>query len=156
MPELKDVVRRAYSAVSTGDSDALSDLLDNDVVEHDEILGFPPTKQGVLRFFRTFREAFPDLAMTADDMIAEGDKVFVRATVSGTHRGEFFGVPASGNEITSPIADFFRIREGRIVEHWGVADMGALMKQLGSPAVLCDLGPVLHRGGRASLLSLFP
>lgn len=119
MPELKDVVRRAYSAVSTGDFDALGDLLDDDVVEHEEVPGFPPDKEGILRFFRTFREGLPDLSMTAGDMIAERDKVFVRATVSGTHRGEFFGVPASGNEITASIADFFRIREGRIVEHWG-------------------------------------
>jgi len=76
------------------------------------------------------RAAFPDLEMIAEDMVAEGDKVFVRATIRGTHRGEFLGVAATNRRITIPIGDYVRFANGRLVEHWGITDTGALMEQL--------------------------
>jgi len=129
----KDVIKQVYAAVSRGDSEGLSALMADDLVEHEEVPGLEPNKEGVLQFFRALRGAFPDLTMTADAMIAEGDLVSMRGTMSGTHRGEFMGVPASGNEIHVPIADFFRVHDGRIVEHWGVTDTGAMMEQMGGP-----------------------
>ena len=69
--------------------------------------------------------------MTIEDMIAEGDRVFVRAVMAGTHKGEFLGVAPTGKRIAVPFGDFVRLEAGRIVEHWGVTDSGVMMQQLG-------------------------
>ena len=127
----KALVQRAYEVMGKGDFDALGALIAEDMVEHDVFPGIEPDKEGVLQFFKMLRSAFPDLAMTADDMIAEGDKVFVRATMTGTHQGEFMGMPATGRKIAVPVADFMRIEDGKLAEHWGVTDTGAMMEQLG-------------------------
>jgi steroid delta-isomerase-like uncharacterized protein len=129
--ENKSIIRRTYDAISRQDLDALAAVLADDVIEHDEFPGLEQSKSGVLQFFRNLHAAFSGLTMTVEDLIAEGDKVFVRATLSGTHRGEFLGVPATRRSISVPLADFFRIRDGRVVEHWGVADSGVMMQQLG-------------------------
>jgi steroid delta-isomerase-like uncharacterized protein len=117
--------------MSRRDLAGLSDFIADDMVEHEEFAGFPSTKQGALEMFKAMFEAFPDFEMSLDDMIAEGDKVFVRATMKGTHQGEFLGIPATGQKISVPIADFLRFKDGKVVEHWGVTDTGALMQQLG-------------------------
>jgi steroid delta-isomerase-like uncharacterized protein len=132
--ENKAVVRRANEAMGSGDSGTLEALLADDVVEHEVFPGLEPTKEGVLKFFKIMREAFPDLTMTADDMISEGDRVFVRGTMAGTHRGEFMGMPGTGKRIKVAYADFMRIENGKFAEHWGVTDTAALMEQLGAAA----------------------
>jgi predicted ester cyclase len=78
-----------------------------------------------------FRDAFSDFAIVTDDMVAEGDKVFVRAHMTGTHRGEFMGIAATGRSINVPFADIVRFENGKVVEHWGITDTGAMMQQLG-------------------------
>ena len=127
----KALVRRAYEAMGKGDFDALGALIADDVVEHEVFPGLEPNKEGVLQFFKILRSAFPDLTMTAHDMVSEGDKVFVRATMAGTHEGEFMGMPATGRKIAVPIADFMRVKDGKFAEHWGVTDVAAMMEQLG-------------------------
>lgn len=128
----KAVVRRCYQAVSSGDFEGLSAVLAEDVVEHEELPGLEPNKDGVIQFFRGMREAFPDMVMSVDAMIAEGDTVAARVTLRGTHRGDFMGIPATGKEVAVAVADFFRVGNGRIAEHWGVADMASMMEQLGA------------------------
>jgi steroid delta-isomerase-like uncharacterized protein len=76
-------------------------------------------------------EAFPDLHLTVEDMIAEGDKVVVRNTVTGTHRGEYMGLPPTGKSVTYDEIFIFRFVNGRIAETWGVVDVLSQMKQLG-------------------------
>ena len=78
-----------------------------------------------------FRSAFPDFKVTIDDMIAEGDKVVVRGTWSGTHKGEFMGIPATGKSVSFGVIDTVRIAGGKMVEHWGLMDNFRLMQQLG-------------------------
>jgi predicted ester cyclase len=80
--------------------------------------------------FEMFHAAFADAQFEVDDVIAEGGKVVVRARLTGTHQGDFMGVPASGHKISVGIADYFRIDDRTVVEHWGVMDTGALMQQL--------------------------
>ena len=82
--------------------------------------------------FEGMRSGFPDLEIVSEDMIAEGDKVFVRATMRGTHRGVFMDLPATGRKVSVPVADFFRLDQGKVIEHWGVSDLGALRQQLGA------------------------
>jgi steroid delta-isomerase-like uncharacterized protein len=130
--QTKALVRRAYDAMSRGDLTVLADTLSEDFVEHELLIDLPPTKEGTLRMFQVMRDAFPDLRMTIDDMIAEGDRVFVRATMSGTHQGEFLGIPATGRKINVPIGDFLLVRGGKVVEHRGVTDTGAMLQQLGA------------------------
>jgi predicted ester cyclase len=64
-------------------------------------------------------------------MIAEGDKVAAMVTMSGTNVGEFMGMPATNKNIEVPIADYFRLRNGKVAEHWGVTDTGKMQEQLG-------------------------
>jgi len=65
-----------------------------------------------------FRSAFPDFKVTLDDMIAEGDKVVVRSTWSGTHKGEFMGIPPTGKKVSFGVIDIIRMAGGKAVEHW--------------------------------------
>lgn len=130
--DLKGLAKRVYTAVNEGDFDTMRDLMADDVVEHEQMPGFEANKEGVIQFFRMMREAFPDLSMTVEDMLAEGDKVCARVTMTGTHRGEFMGMPATGNRVSIPLIDLFRIRDGKLTEHWGVSDMATMMEQLGS------------------------
>ncbi len=81
--------------------------------------------------FGRLHGAFPDLQVEIDDLIAEGDKVVSRNTVTGTHRGEFMGVPATGRQVRYDEIFVVRFADGRVVETWGVVDMASLMRQLG-------------------------
>ena len=75
-------------------------------------------------------DAFSDFAITIEDMVAEGDKVFVRATLQGIQKAEFLDIPSLGKPMLAPVADVLRFENGRIVEHWGLMDTGQLMQQL--------------------------
>jgi predicted ester cyclase len=69
--------------------------------------------------------------VTIDDMIAEGDQVVTKKTFTGTHTGEFAGIPATGNKVTLQFVDIMRVRDGKIVEHWNCIDQLSFMQQLG-------------------------
>jgi predicted ester cyclase len=79
-----------------------------------------------------FEAAFPLYELIAEDIIAEGDEVAIRATFRGAHEGEFAGIPATGNEVEIPVFLIYRIEDGLIVEHWMQADVMGLMQQLGA------------------------
>ena len=66
------------------------------------------------------------------DVVAEGDRVVIRKTFRGTQTGEFMGMPPTGKSISVGVIDIFRIAGGKIVEHWGLADMMGMMQQLGA------------------------
>jgi len=127
-------MRSTYERINKGDIAGFGDLVAEGFVEHQGAggPGFPPTKEGTLEFFRTLVAAFPDWRMTVEDLIAAGDKTVARVTVTGTHKGEFIGVPASGRQVEVQLIDIMRFDEaGLVCEHWGVADMLSLMQQLG-------------------------
>jgi len=75
--------------------------------------------------------AFPDLHFTIDDMVAEGDKVVMRITMTGTHKGEYMGAPPTNKKITIRAIAIERFAGGKIVEEWGQTDTLGLMQQLG-------------------------
>jgi predicted ester cyclase len=75
-------------------------------------------------------QAFPDLQITVEDMVAEGDKVAVRWRLRATHQGEFMGIPPTGNQVTMTGIDINRLEGGRLVERWGNEDMLGLLQQL--------------------------
>lgn len=82
--------------------------------------------------FGRLHRAFPDLHITVEDVIEEGDKVVSRNTVTGTHHGEYMGIPPTGKSITYNEIFIVRIAGGRIAETWGVVDVLSQMKQLGA------------------------
>ena len=127
----KAAVLRFYGEMSKGNVGIIDEMVADDFVEHDEFPGLTPNKDGVRQFFQAMRAAFPDLEMIAEDMVAEDDKVFVRARMRGTQRGEFIGIPATGRQIDVPMGDFVRFKDGKVVEHWGATDTGMMMQQLG-------------------------
>jgi steroid delta-isomerase-like uncharacterized protein len=121
-----------YDSVNAGDVDGFGELLADDFVEHEETPGLAPTREGVKEFFRMFIAAFPDLRMTPEDVLASGDKVVARVRVTGTHTGEFMGIPATGKGIAVQAIDIVRFGDdGLAREHWGVFDAMAMMQQLG-------------------------
>jgi predicted ester cyclase len=80
--------------------------------------------------FRAMRAAFPDLRVTIEDMLADGDRVVTRQTFAGTHRGEWLGVPPTGRVVSWALIDIVRLEGGRLEEHWAVADMLGLRARL--------------------------
>ena len=125
-------IQRLYDLINAGDIDDFGRQLADDFVENDEIPGLPPTKEGVLHYFGIMLAAFPDMRMDVLDSFASGDKAVARLRVSGTHKGEFMGIPATGNPVSVNLIDITRFGDdGLAREHWGVVDMLAMMQQLG-------------------------
>jgi predicted ester cyclase len=91
----------------------------------------PDGPQGTKDVINDLRRLFPDFVLTINDIVAEGDKVWVRMTGSGTHGGEFLGRPPTGKQIEVDVIDICRFVNGMMVEHWGVPDRFHLMVQLG-------------------------
>jgi steroid delta-isomerase-like uncharacterized protein len=125
-------MRRCYELINAGDLEGFGRFLADDFIEHEETPGLEPTKEGVLEFFRLYKAAFPDLRFVPEDFIAEGDKVVVRVRATGTHSGDFMGMPATGKQIDVQLIDIIRFEDdGLGHEHWGVADVMTMMQQLG-------------------------
>lgn len=128
-----NTIRRFYDLINAGDIDGFGNELTADFVEREELPGIPPTKDGVIEYFRMLLAAFPDLHMAAQDVIASGDKAVARLLVTGTHQGPFMGMAATGKRIEVKAIDIIRFGEdGRAREHWGVIDQLAMMQQLGA------------------------
>jgi steroid delta-isomerase-like uncharacterized protein len=127
------VVRRFLDEViSNKNLAALEEMCVPDLVWHGGSVGefrsLEDFKQGVSPFF----SAFPDLRVTADDVLSEGDKVVCRYTWNGTHQGDFFGVPATGRRVTVSGISIYRLAGSKIVEEWWLEDLLGLMQQLGA------------------------
>ena len=126
-------LRRLYDLINAHDIDAFGEFLADDFVEHEELPGGDPTREGVKDFFRMQIAAFPDLAMTPQDVVDGGDKVVARVRFTGTHEGELMGMPATGRTVDVPVIDIMRFADdGLVHEHWGVFDQMAMMRQLGA------------------------
>ncbi len=129
----KELCRRLYAAVSTGDYDVIDQLVVPDFVEHTMVApGMPEGREGLKALFRMIRQAMPDMVMTPEDIVAEGDRVAIRAVMTGTQTGEWMGIPASGKHVEITVMDLDRIENNQFVEHWGVGDVMALMTQIGA------------------------
>jgi predicted ester cyclase len=145
----KDVVRRYIEEFKSGGDEAVSEELRSpSFVNHSAPPGTPAGPEGGLLAFRALRAAFPDLSVTVEDMLSEGDKVVTRQTFGGTHRGEWLGVPATGRSVTWSVIDIVRLDDGRLVEHWAVADFYGLLPQLTAPGDGAGTGESGSRGNR--------
>jgi steroid delta-isomerase-like uncharacterized protein len=131
----KATFSRFDDAVNTGDAEVISKTID-EVVEPDVLFHAPvPTgatgAQALKQVWAVLLRAFPDLHVAVEDVIAEGDKVVARNTVTGTHQGEYMGLPPTGKSVTYNEIFILRFADGRIAEIWGVVDVLSQMKQLG-------------------------
>ena len=123
----------AEEVFNRGNMSAIDELVAPDFVEHEELPpGIQPGLEGLKQMTMMFRSAFPDFKTTIDDMIAEGDKVVVRMTWRGTHKGEFMSMPPSGKSVSFGVIDIVRFAGDKFVEHWGLMDSTSMMQQLGS------------------------
>ena len=126
-------LRRAYALISAGVIDGFGALLADDFVEHEELPGAEPSREGVKSFFRMQISAFPDLAMTVEDVVDGGDTVVARVRFTGTHEGELMGMPATGRPVDVAVIDIMRFGDdGLVHEHWGLFDAMGMMRQLGA------------------------
>ena len=118
--ENKELVRRYYADVLNGRN------LDS-VVEYfaDERI-----VEGVRRGCFAYFQSFPDLHISVDELIAEGDRVFCRSTMTGTHDVEYKGITATGRHISAESAEVFRIADGKFASYWCLSNVAGLMRQL--------------------------
>ncbi len=131
----KMVLMRFCDAVNAGDMEVMARTID-ELVEPDAVIRTPLPIDGtgadkLKEVFRRLHRAFPDLHITVEDVIEEGEKVVSRNTVTGTHLGGYMGLPATGKSVTYSEIFSFRIRDGRIAETWGVVDVLSQLRQLG-------------------------
>lgn len=131
--DLKALANRLYGAMGEGDVDAVIDeVIADGFIEHEELPpGIPPGKDAPRAMFKMIKDAFPDFQATVEDMFVVGDTVIARGRFLGTHRGEFMGIPPTGNRVDYAFFDQLRFADDRLVEHWGITDNMAMMQQLG-------------------------
>jgi steroid delta-isomerase-like uncharacterized protein len=126
------VVRRNTEEVQgRGDWALFDELFAEDFVDHTPQPATTPDKPGVLTLYQGLRSAFPDFTPDIRWQTASGDLVTTYKIYRGTHRGEFLGVAATGRAIEMETVDVMRVVDGRITEHWGVANLLKMMTQLG-------------------------
>jgi steroid delta-isomerase-like uncharacterized protein len=134
----KATFRRFHDATNTGDPELISKTIDEIVGPDLQIRTPLPVQatgpQALKEVFARLHQAFPDLHVTVEDLIEEGDKVVGRNSVTGTHEGEYMGLPPTGKSVTYNEIMIFRFEGGRIAETWGVVDVFSQMKQLGAVA----------------------
>ena len=129
----KAVVRRNTEEVQGGgDYEVYDELFADDFVDHTPQPGRTPDKAGALELYKVLRAAFPDFHAVIHWQAAEGNLVTTYKTYHGTHEGEFFGIAPTGKAIRFETVDAMRVVDGRITEHWGVANLFSLMEQLGA------------------------
>ena len=130
----KALVRRLVEEViSRHNMSVIDEIVSPDFVENEELPpGIPPGREAPRFLFNMLHSAFPDFKATIEQLIAEGDKVVVYMTWTGTQKGEFMGIPPTGKRISIGVMDIIRVAGGQLVEHWGIMDSAKMMQQLGA------------------------
>ncbi len=130
--ENKARIRRLFEeGVNQNKLSVLDELIAPDFVNYDAPPGTPRGPQGMRQLVAMFRTAFPDLQVTFEQELADGDYVIHRGYITGTHQGEFQGIPPTGKQVKMKSIDIWRIANGKAVENWVQFDMLGLMQQLG-------------------------
>ncbi len=117
--------------INRGDIEATDRYIDPSLVDHAPWPGRPATRAGFKAGLAEMRTAFPDLNVAVERMIAQDDLLVAHQKMSGTHLGDYMGTPASGKTFNIESIDIVRMKDGRIVAHWGVIDQAGMAEQLG-------------------------
>ena len=130
----KEIIRKYFKAIDeegkTANAEILNEFLSEDFIEHDPAPGIPPTRDGWKQLFKMFAEATPGYHVI-NDLIAEDDRVVAHITAYGKHVGTIFGIPATNKEFSMKGIVIWRLKNGKITEHWAQNDMVGMMIQLG-------------------------
>jgi steroid delta-isomerase-like uncharacterized protein len=130
--ENKALMRREIEEVwNKHNPGAIDEFFAPDFVNRSAQPGQPNDREGVKATVSGFFSGLPDLKATLDFLVAEGDKVVLRTTLTGTHSGELMGIPATGKRVQVTAITIVRIAGGKIAELWSEADMMGMMQQLG-------------------------
>ncbi|MBL0057607.1 MAG: ester cyclase [Elusimicrobia bacterium] len=127
----KAVLKKVYEAFNTANPGALEGLISEKAVSYDLPTGINQGMQGTQELVILLHRAFPDLKIQVEDMIAEGDRVAARVFFSGTHEGEFLGIPATGRQVAYTGIHYVKFSGGKIVALWSFMDHERLRRQLG-------------------------
>jgi len=129
----KALVRRGIEeAVNKGNFSVMDEIVSTDYVYREPTVGEKRGRAGLRELITTYRNAFPDVRLTIDEQIAEGDKVVTRWNATGTHRGELFGTAPTGKQVRIQGIIVSRIANGKIVEETEVYDALGMLRQLGA------------------------
>jgi predicted ester cyclase len=118
-------------AMQTSSSRTIDEIVEPDVQIRTTLPVDATGAQALEQAMAMLLQGFPDIHVAVEDLIAEGDKVVGRNTISGTHQGSYMGLAPTGTRVTYDEIFIFRFADGRIVETWGVVDVFSQMKQLG-------------------------
>ena len=118
------------SALNAKDMATMESLIADDFVDNDAKPGMAPGRQGMIDMMGMFVGAFPDLNVVVDHWVAEGDLVAGVMTTKGTQTGEFMGMPDSGKKFSVREMHMVRVANGKMAEHWGLANEMSMMQQL--------------------------
>lgn len=130
--EKKANFRRTYEELFNQANVAIADeLVTPDFLNHEAPPGKNRGPESMRQLVTMLRTAFPDLHYTIEDVVAEGDTVAGRVTMSGTHHGSYMGITPTGRSFQQAQMHFVRFRDGKGIEHWGVRDDLGMMRQLG-------------------------
>jgi steroid delta-isomerase-like uncharacterized protein len=123
--------RLVEEVLNQGNRTVADELITPDFVDHAALPGMPGDREGFTAAAAAMRTAFPDLRVTVEDQVAEGDRVAHRVTMQGTHQGDLFGFPPTGKRMTIGGISISRFAGGKLVEHWGINDDLGMLQQLG-------------------------
>ena len=127
-----DAQQKFGEAVNTGNFEFFDDVVAPGAVDNDPAAGQAPGPEGYKDFFSGMRAAFPDFKVTVEHMVADDDNVSFAYTATGTHEGEFNGIPATHKKIKIRGMQISRFANGKMVERWGSSDELGLLKQIGA------------------------
>lgn len=120
MSDNKELITRYYEQVFNGrELDAIGSYWADDQM-----------REAVTRGCLSYFDSFPDLHISLDELIAEGDRVFARTTMTGTHDGEYKGIAPTGRNVAADCAEVYRIADGKIVGYWCLLNVAGLLRQL--------------------------
>jgi steroid delta-isomerase-like uncharacterized protein len=128
----KAIVRRYFETFNAGDFDRLDEIVSHDY--GDNLEGQSAGIDVIRKYLQGLKASFPDFTWTIEQIIAEGDRVAVMNSVSGTHLHDFGEMKATGNRVNFKAFQIYRIADGKLAEHWEVADFARFQEQLGARA----------------------
>ena len=130
--ESKAILRRWFEEVwDKRNLAAIDEIVSDNFVFHNAPPGISPDREGVRQLVTMMQAAFPDVRITVEDQIGEGDKVVTRWTFAGTHKGELMGIAPTGKQVTTAVITINRIAGGKAAEAWEEVDRLGMMQQLG-------------------------
>ena len=137
--ENKATVQHLYEQLfNQGNLSVTDEVIAPDFINHNAPPGINRGPESMRQLITMLSTAFPDMHYTIEELVAEGDTVVIRVTVSGTHRGPFQGIPPTGRSFRQDQMHFIRFRDGKVVEHRAVRDDLGVMRQLGVIAAPAD------------------